>query len=122
MNVAPINGENLVDKLQEALPEFARDLRAELAPERRPGNHIVFGTMLVPWLVERLGCGDLERARRAFAFLEEALAGGDEAVANVVSVSLLYDLQGEPEALTRARGLMGRGVLKLLGELESEGS
>lgn len=102
--------ESLSSKLIEDFPELRDRYDKELEwwrPEK-PGQHIVYGDIFTPYLVELLESGsDIRRIRRAFDLIESLIADDDIRVQEVAVVTVLEYLQGRPELLSLAEPYMG---------------
>ena len=84
-----------------------------------PGPHVVYGDVLVPYLIDKLlhepECAGIASA---FELLEELLLTEDSDVRDVVGASVLEGLNGVPEARARARPHMGSRTRRLAAEIE----
>jgi hypothetical protein len=92
VSLSRITSENLSGKLVAAVPEFAPVLEEHQKDYGEVLNHVLFGD-LVRFVEKAEGRGDWELIDRSLAFLEEALASGDEQVVNVIEVSFVENLE-----------------------------
>jgi len=102
--------DELSKTLVEAFPEIQERYEKELDwwGSEKPGQHIVYGDIFTPYLVELLEADrDTERLQRAFELLEELIANNDVRVQEVAVVTVLEYLQGKPSLLSRAEPYMG---------------
>jgi len=87
----------LTRKLVEAVPELSGWCEALLRDwgEDAPGQHIVYGDLLTPYMRVLLDSGESgEATKRVFGFLEELANHEEERVQEVASVSVLEHLAG----------------------------
>jgi hypothetical protein len=111
---------DLAARVAEALPELRPRLDEVLTywHDEEPGLHVLVGETLNPWLVAELAVpANDETLRRAFAFVEE-LATTDDALENVVCVTVCAQLGDDSALLERARPMMGERTLALSHEIE----
>jgi hypothetical protein len=113
--------DGLIDDLSSRVPELREEIEAvrqTWAPEP-PGQHIIYGDILNPYLVKLLETGaDDQRLQEIFAFLEELAQNPDDHVREVVGVTVLEHLGGNKARLAKARRFMGPATLALSGEIE----
>ena len=90
------------DQLTATLARAVPELRIPVETEKRwwkgetPGQHVVFGDILSPFLVAELERGDRpELLTRIFALLEEMARSEDVLVQEVAQQSVLSDLCGD---------------------------
>lgn len=111
-----LSSENAAEELLAAVPELRsttsyQRLR-DLYGDDDPGDHVFFGNILDPYLMdvlrERDSGDDLDRI---FAFVER-MATEDESLENVVQVTICERLGDEKQVLARARRLMGPETLR----------
>jgi hypothetical protein len=112
MNMQEITYEDLIQRLQKAVPEFRpddEDISDHLV-------HLVFGdlTRYVMTLVEVES--DSEILRRIFRLVEEAASSHDMRVRDALRDSFLEGLADSPNHLDKVQNCMGRNTLKLLEE------
>jgi hypothetical protein len=99
-----------------------------LAPEYRftlqrwrgeaPGAHIIYGDILLPYLLSRVRLGDVHTLKRIFDFLETLAQSVDVRVLGVVAFSVCEPLLRDVGALRITRRCMGPATLRILEELE----
>jgi hypothetical protein len=88
--------EDLSSKLVEEFPELRRRYEDEIKwwGSEKPGQHVVYGDIFTPFLVELLESGkDRHRLARAFALIETLLSSEDVKVQEVAVVTVLEYLQ-----------------------------
>jgi hypothetical protein len=110
------------DLLTERVPEVRDAIDAVLrlwAPDK-PGQHVLYGDVLTPYLERLLTTGENdERLRELFDFLEELSANEDVRVQEVVSCTILEHLLGwRHDVIGRARAVMGPATLASSREIE----
>ncbi len=109
----------------ESSVAFCRQL-ADRFPELRPllNEHEEFNEEMLPHLFfgdvrrfveERLDEDEAAQLKPLFDFLEEAYGSGDEAVENVIAVSLLEDLWDRPQIKPLLGSEMSKQYLKYVG-------
>jgi len=120
-NGKEVRYEDMTDLLVTRAPE----LREEIEEVRRwwepdvPGQHIIYGDVLNPYLKNLLQTGaNDERLRELFMLLEELAHNPDEHVQEVVVVTVLESLLGHPALFARAREFMAPTTLAMSYELE----
>jgi hypothetical protein len=113
--------EDMTDLLVARVPELRKEIdeiRDWWAPEV-PGQHVVYGDVLTPYLERLLQTGEHEeRLRYLFTFLEELAENPDVHVQEVVVVTILEYLLGHSHLLAKARELMAPNTLAMSYELE----
>jgi hypothetical protein len=112
---AALNSE-LLKRLTELRDRYA-GLR-ELWDDEEPGPHVVFGDVLVPYLIETLTeAPKTPGLAVAFEFLEELLGSADQNIRDVVGGSVLEDLYDAPSARANATRLMGPATRRLAEQI-----
>ena len=113
---------NAHERLAEAVPELRPRLERELdsrEPQSTAPQHSLFASVLVPFLVERLGTDRVDDdVHRAFAFVERMATSEDDEVANVAQISVVAHLGDDAVLLERARRLMGPATAELSRQIE----
>jgi hypothetical protein len=115
---------NAHERLAEAIPELRAALDRELlwwsGDAAAPPQHIIFGSVLVPFLVDKLRAGqeDDEAVQRAFTFVERLATCGDDEAANLVYATIAAELGDDRVVLQRARRVMGPETLRLSRQVE----
>ena len=111
--------DQLTAELARALPE----LRVPVETEKRwwkgetPGQHVLFGDILSPFLTQELERGDRpEVLSRAFSFVEQLARDPDVLVREVVQQSVLADLCGEQPWSARLARVLGPESKRLMVE------
>jgi len=102
--------DDLSSKLIEEFPELRTQYEAELKwwGSEKPGQHIVYGDIFTPFLVELLESGqERHRIERAFALIETMLSSEDVRVQEVAVVTVLEYLQGKKNLLKLAEPFLG---------------
>lgn len=109
--------EELLTRFPQLLPSY-REVQ-ELWDGHEPGPHIVYGDVLVPYIIGTLE-DESERSivESVFAFLEELLNGGRSSVRDVVGATVLEGLHGHESARLRARSYMGPLTRRLAQQIE----
>jgi len=113
--------DGLARTLIEAFPELRERYEKELDwwGSEKPGQHVVYGDIFTPYLVELLEADrDIEGLERAFELLEELIANRDVRVQEVAVVTVLEYLQGKPSLLRRAEPYMGPLASAAVRDLE----
>ncbi|MBZ5702484.1 MAG: hypothetical protein LAN84_11635 [Acidobacteriia bacterium] len=83
--------------------------------KERPGNYLVFATVVVPYLRARLDEPEDERTlTKLFAFFEEMATSGDPEVVNLLKSEVVQTLVRDPERLAKAQKHMRQQVRELL--------
>jgi hypothetical protein len=86
--------------------------------EEEPGPHVVYGDVLVPYLIESLTeAPDNSGLTAAFAFLEDLLGVDNQEIRDLVGASVLEDLYDVPGARTRAKQHMGPATRRLAEQI-----
>jgi hypothetical protein len=113
--------ENISEELIKTIPELKQAYITELEwwGEEKPGNHIIYGNILNPYIISLLkSSGNEEILKRIFSFLEELTYAEDELVHEVVAVTVCERLIDDPEILLRAREFMGDSTRNISKEIE----
>ena len=112
--------EDLSDKLMEVVPELRPAYEKELAwwGDDQPGQHVVYGDVLNPYLISLLESGDNpETLRRIFDLLEKMANHPDVLVQQVVAVTVCEQLTDREEWITEAWPYMGSKTRELAKEV-----
>jgi hypothetical protein len=111
--------DDLSAKLIDVLPELKErvdSLFREWGPDR-PGQHVVYGDLLNPYVMALLDLGGPdETLQRIFAFLEELSNHPEERVQEVVGVTVCEALVNRGY-LTKAWPYMGKGTRRMVLEI-----
>jgi hypothetical protein len=102
--------EDLSSKLVEEFPELRRRYEDEIKwwGSEKPGQHVVYGDIFTPFLVELLESGkDRHRLARAFALIETLLSSEDVKVQEVAVVTVLEYLQSRRNLVKLAEPYLG---------------
>ncbi len=107
-----------VDKaLLRAIPELQEHYGQGLAWwkwDDHPGQYIICGFVLEPFLKELLGSNrDPAILKRIFDFFEDMARSSDIQVVNLLQVEIFEDLVGEPDRLALAWKYMGEETKNL---------
>lgn len=116
-----ISYQNLSEKLTEAVPEILEKYKDELQwwGEESPGAHIVFGDVLVPFVISLLeSSADEAILKRIFLFLEQLAENTDPLVQEVIAFTICERLGDNPGWLSKARQYMGERTKELCDETE----
>ena len=109
------------ERLIEAVPELRERYQQELDSwdGEVPGAYIIFGDVLLPFLLQLLATPGNERVlQRIFAFLEEMATHPDQHVRDLVQVGVCEQVSGNsPELLAEARKYMGIETERLSREI-----
>jgi hypothetical protein len=106
----------LIKEFPALAPEYRLTLRRWR--DEAPGPHLIYGDILLPYLLSRLRLGDVHTLRRIFGFLETLAQSDDVRVLEVVAFSVCEPLLRDVGALRFARRYMGPATLRILKELE----
>jgi len=112
--------EGLTDLLAARVPELREQIDAvrHLSEADVPGQHVVYGDILVPYLVTLLKASyDAEDLQELFALIEELAKNPDVHVQEVVAYTILEGLLGE-SLLAKARPFFGPATLALSTDVE----
>ena len=113
--------DDLSSKLIEEFPELRARYEDEIKwwGSERPGQHIVYGDIFTPFLLELLQSGkDRHRLERAFALIEALLSSEDVKVQEVAVVTVLEYLQGKQNLLKVAEPFLGSLASSAVRDLE----
>lgn len=112
--------ETVSDLLVKELPELSAAY-VELLDDwkgEKPGPHVVYGTILNPFIDEKLREGDREALVRIFRFIESLLLCPDPRVADMASVEMCEHIVFSDKAIwDRARSFMGKATQKRCEEI-----
>jgi hypothetical protein len=113
--------ENVGDALLSTVPEIRTRYDEEFRDwgDERPGQYLLFGLVLNPFLfpiLETGGEGKEEILTRTFAFFEKMAKSSDLEVVNLLWVEELEPLVTKPHALSRAWRYMGERTKALAKE------
>ena len=114
--------EKLYDEFKNLFPEDI-DRLDELAKtqsaEPTDGMHIMFGMVVVPFLIELLSENESEKLKVAFEFLEKMAKSKDTLIAEVLEFSVLEDfISQDKKVLNMLKGYMGPETLESCVSLE----
>jgi hypothetical protein len=113
--------DNVDRELLSAVQEIRRPYDEEFAPYggERPGQYLVFGLVLNPFLFPLLGGpegGGEDILERTFAFFEKMAESSDVQVVNLLQVEELEPLVTKRNLLSRAWKYMGKNTKALARE------
>lgn len=106
--------------LFETFPQLAAPFQKEFSywidwDKERPGNYLIFATVVVPYLIAQLDDPrDLQTIARLFEFFEEMAFSVDPEVANLLKSEVIRTLVRDPQRLAKAQKHMGPQVRGLL--------
>ncbi|MDO4179485.1 MAG: hypothetical protein Q4D21_09930 [Phascolarctobacterium sp.] len=60
--------------------------------DTKDGMHVIFGMVVVPYLVHLLDLGDKDKLKRAFEYFEKMASSGDILICEVLEFTILEDL------------------------------
>lgn len=123
MSLEAIHYQNLTEKLLEAVPEVVPAYNREMQwwGKDRPGQHIVFHTILTPHIAALLGKhGSESELRRVFGFLETLASHSDEEVQNVIAVTMCEDICSDEVMLQKAQPFLGEKTRQFCKSLMGE--
>lgn len=109
--------ERLVDVLLKRVPEIRIEYQREARAWKgeKPGQHIVFADVLVPFILTLLRSGKGKALLgRIFALLEDMATHPDEDVRDVVGDSVGEAFWGHDELSVKASRLMGPETSKII--------
>lgn len=115
--------ENMSERLIELLPELrpGYEETMEWWDGDTPGNHVIYGDLLNPYLLSLLEQGgESEALRRIFDFLEVIANHSDSDVRGVLTATVLWRLGGRKDLLPEASKYMGPETLELHHRIESD--
>ncbi len=108
----------LRESLFEAFPELVAPYRREFADwtdwDTPPGNYVLFGLVVVPYLLAHLSESRDEGIQRLFEFFEEMAASDDPEIVNLVKLEVIKKLLHDPEHLRRAREYLKPRLRRLI--------
>ena len=117
--MAGVTYDNASEKLIEAVPElrWAYDELLDLWKGEQPGQYIVYGDILKPFMIYLHG-GYLgaEILRRIYDFMEALVTQDDFDLTNLVRVGLLEFLVAEPDLWGSSQKFIGPRTLELAEE------
>lgn len=106
----------LYDRFLECFPEDADALNAraeELSLNPSDGMHLMFGMVIVPFLLKLIEEKDDVRLRRAFHFFEQMETSGNALICEVLEFTVLEELIAQGESvLNYCKSYMERETLK----------
>lgn len=108
--------ENMSEHLLMAIPELRPGYEETLEwwDGEVPGNHVIYGDLLNPYLLSLLKKGgEEEPLRRIFDLLEVLATSQDSDVRDVLIATVLWRLEGHKDLLPEAYKYMGPETLKL---------
>jgi hypothetical protein len=120
MATKSLNYAELEKRLLEGFPQLAALYQKEFRDwvdwdKERPGNYLVFATVVVPYLVAQLDePRDGDTLTKLFALFEEMAASGDSEVVNLLKSEVVRTLVRDPQRLAKAQKRMGQRVRGLL--------
>lgn len=86
---------NLYNEFLELFPEDAVMLNrkaAELSVETSDGMHVMFGTVVVPFVVQLVEKKDADKLKLAFEFFERMATSDDPHISEVLEFTVLEDI------------------------------
>src|SRR5437016_2109698 len=101
------------ETLNEALPERFPELRASYDREvawwgnERPGPHIVYERVLIPFILDLLKAGAESRLAQVFEFIESLVTHADKLVREVAVVTVIEHLGADADLLAKTRRHFG---------------
>lgn len=113
--------QNLIQQLLHTFPELTSSYNEymEWWDGEDPGLHNLMGDVLGPYMRESLELDtDPKLIKRIFAFLERMATSPDEAVVNVLMVTLLERLGDDKKLLERAYAYMSPYTREASDEIE----
>lgn len=110
---------SVVDDLLATLPEIKPRFEEEGKCWDEVLQHIVFGDVVVPFVLELLS-DESEQAmlERVFAFFENMATSPDDMVSELLTVSVLEQLGDDAAVRAKAMHYMGRNTKKLSDAME----
>lgn len=110
-----MRADTLLNELLENIPELKPMYDKEMEWwEEFPGNHIVFGDLIMPFLIDLINSEiNSNIVERIFRFFEGMAISQDKDVQNVLVVTILESLGDSKEILSKTREYMGDETLKL---------
>jgi hypothetical protein len=112
--------ETLLDELPVHIPELRRSYEAELTwwGTEEPEPHVIFASVVNPYLDRLLESDNRPALARAFDFLELLSRHADQRVQDLVLVTVCEHLGGNAKHWRAARQFMGPVTRKHCDELE----
>ena len=118
-----LNYTELEKRLLEGFPQLASLYQREFRDwvdwdKQRPGNYLVFATVVVPYLVAQLDeQRDGDTLTKLFALFEEMAASSDPEVVNLLKSEVVRTLVRDPQRLAKAQKHIGQRVRGLLSSV-----
>ena len=116
-----MNHKSLSNELIEFIPELENEYRKEIEyfDGKFPGNHIIFGNIVNPFLLNLLEEEKNKNLiKRFFTFFEKMADCQDENVQEVLVTTVLERLGDEKKKLNIAIEYMGQKTIKLSKKIE----
>ncbi len=115
-----MTSDTLVDNLLDNIPELKSMYNKEMEWWNEfPGNHIVFGDLIIPFLIDSIDSEiNINIVKRIFRFFERMATSQDKDVKNVLVVTILESLGDSKEILKKAKNYMGTETLRLSNSVE----
>lgn len=115
--------DNLVENLLGLFPELRFKFEEEARNYEEDYSkylHLVFGDIFNPYLIRVLKEDEISNEmKKAFIFLEDMALSKDEAVINVLVVTVLEYLGDDKRLLSKAREHMGKNTRLLSVDIEN---
>ena len=108
--------DQLVKEFPNLTPRYEQEL--DWWGDEKPGPHIVYGDLFVPYLAKCLKTGDSKAAKKAFKHLEMVLKHEDVKVQEVAVVTVLEAIENDEELLALARPFFGPLAAKAIDDLK----
>lgn len=109
----------VVDELLTVIPELKPHFEEECKWWDEILQHIVFGDVVVPFVLELLsGESEQKTLERMFAFFERMATSSDDMVSELLGVSVLEQLGDDPDILSKAVRYMGSSTRELSNAVE----
>lgn len=119
--MSEITADEMTGRLAQEFPEVKKrfDEEIEWWGDEKPGPHIIMGDIFNPFVIGLLETsGDKQTLERAFVFLEDLAARGNDEVENVVTVTICESLVGNGrEIYERAKRFMGQATKEICEEV-----
>ena len=114
--------DNLYSMFKESVPEgqdfFERREKAGLL-DGTDGMHVMFGMVVVPYILHVLQNNKIHEIHEVFSFLEEMATCGDSKVNEILDFTVLEQLTDEgPGVLAQCKRYMGKHTLEHCREVE----
>lgn len=117
-----MNYNELYDEFLKCFPEDAAILNhqsEELSVERSDGMHVVFGMVVVPFILHLIGERNDVKLRRVFEFLEKMAVSDDPLICEVLEFTILEDIVSQGKnVLDYSKAYMKRETLKCCESVE----